>query len=77
MAKRKKLTEAQRNAMLNRARAKWIASTRADAIWKAILGLSGVTAEHQQTFVDRLRSRARQKPALASVVNAVVKAAMS
>ena len=77
MANKKKLSKAQRNAILNRARAKWIACTRADKIWKAILGISGVTAEHRQTFVDRLRSRARQKPALASVVNAINKAVKS
>ena len=75
MTKKKKLNKAQRNAILNRARAKWIACARADRIWKAIVGIGGVTAEHRQTFVDRLRSRARRKPTLAPVVSAIARAA--
>jgi hypothetical protein len=67
-----KVTKAQRNANLNRARAKFISLCLADKIWKSLVALSA--AADREAEIARLRTHAASKPGLAPVVNEIAKA---
>jgi hypothetical protein len=71
MTTKAKVTNAERNAHLNRARAKFISQCLAEKIWKSLVALSA-TAD-REAAIARLRTHAVSKPDLASVVNAIAK----
>jgi hypothetical protein len=67
--------ERQRNAHLDRARKKWVATSKADAVWKALVGILDVAVEHRPTVVDRLRTQVEKerKACLTPVVNSIAR----
>jgi hypothetical protein len=67
-----KITKAQRNANLNRARAKFISMCLADRIWKSLVALSAAAAD-RETAIARLRTQTVSKPNLIPVVKAIAK----
>jgi hypothetical protein len=66
-----KVTEAQRNANLNRARAKFISMCLADRIWKSLVALS--VAADREAAIARLRAQTGSNSNLIPVVKAIAK----
>jgi hypothetical protein len=80
MAKTKKAsTKLQRTADLNRARETWIATSRADRLWRALVEVLGVKGEHRGTVISRLRTHAVEagKTGLTPVLNSIARAVKS
>ena len=67
-----KVTKAQRNANLNRARAKFISMCWADRIWKSLVALPAAAAD-REAAIARLRTQTVSNPNLIPVVKAIAK----
>ncbi len=75
MKPKKKLSKAQRMAILGRAREMFAARCRADRLWKSLVAVSAIRAEHRSIALDRLRANAAsgKNARLESAVNAILK----
>jgi hypothetical protein len=56
--KPKKLSRAQRMAILGRAREMFAARCRADRLWKSLVAVSAIPAAQRSSAMDRLRDNA-------------------
>jgi len=72
---KKKLSKAQRMAILGRAREMFNARCRADRLWKSLVAVSAIPAEHRSIALARLRANAAsaKNTRLKSAVNAILK----
>jgi len=73
MKAKKKISKAQRIAMLGRAREMFVARCSADRLWKSLVAVSAVRAEHRSIALDRLRANAasgkkKNSPAVSAIL---------